>query len=130
MSLAKISLQKGGKIIPLHVNNTETQGLGVTNPSVLVVGDEILVNIRNVKYNLFHSIGAEHYMDEGGKYQSIISPSIFTNSSNTAAKRQRNRCRAKLDASYRHARLFYEVVKSNRASKSRLTKRQDKRYVR
>lgn len=38
MSLAKISLQKGGKIIPLHVNNTETQGLGVTNPSVLVVG--------------------------------------------------------------------------------------------
>ena len=33
MSLAKLSLQEGGEIIPLHVDNTQTQGLGVTNPS-------------------------------------------------------------------------------------------------
>ena len=77
MSLAKLSLQKGGEIIPLHVDNTQTQGLGVTNPSVLVLGEEILVNIRNVKYNLFHSIGAQHYMDEGGKYQSKWGPMSY-----------------------------------------------------
>ncbi len=77
MSLARRSLQEGGKIIPLHIDNSETQGLGVCNPSVLVTEDEILINIRNVKYNLFHAIGAEHYMDEGGKYQSKWGPMSY-----------------------------------------------------
>ncbi len=38
MSLASLSLREGGEIIPLHVDNTETQGLGVTNPSVSSCG--------------------------------------------------------------------------------------------
>lgn len=53
--LVKEVLSNGGTIKPLLVPSNLTEGTGLCNPSILVDGDKILVNIRHVKYNLYHS---------------------------------------------------------------------------
>ena len=53
--LVKEVLDNGGMIKPLLVPSNLTEGTGLCNPSILVDGDKILVNIRHVKYNLYHS---------------------------------------------------------------------------
>ncbi len=53
--LVKTILDAGGSIVPLIVPSELTEGTGLCNPSVLVDGDRVLVNIRHVKYSLYHS---------------------------------------------------------------------------
>ena len=48
-------LNRGGSIKPLLIPSENLEGPSLTNPSVLVVDDKILVNIRNVNYTLYHS---------------------------------------------------------------------------
>lgn len=55
MTFVKLALERGGSIKPLLINSKDLSGPSLTNPSVLVVGNKILVNIRNVNYTLYHS---------------------------------------------------------------------------
>lgn len=55
MNFVKLALENGGTIKPLLINSKDLSGPSLTNPSVLVVNDKILVNIRNVNYTLYHS---------------------------------------------------------------------------
>ncbi len=55
MSFAKLALENGGSIKPLLISPQDLSGPSLTNPSVLVVDEKILVNIRNVNYTLYHS---------------------------------------------------------------------------
>ena len=55
MNFVKIALESGGDIKPLLVPSADLLGPSLTNPSVLVVNDVILVNLRNVNYTLYHS---------------------------------------------------------------------------
>ena len=63
-NLCKIALENGGSLnyllIPAHL----TQGLGITNPSLLMVNGKYLLNLRNVEYSLYHCEGEQ-------KFQSI-----------------------------------------------------------
>jgi hypothetical protein len=54
-NFVKLALDNGGSIKPLLINSKDLLGPSLTNPSVLVVDDKILVNIRNVNYTLYHS---------------------------------------------------------------------------
>lgn len=54
-SLAKLSLDSGGKIYPLIIPSENTNGLGLMNPSVFLDKDKILVNLRSVNYTFYHS---------------------------------------------------------------------------
>jgi predicted GH43/DUF377 family glycosyl hydrolase len=55
MNFAKLALENGGQIKPLLIPSKDILYPSLTNPSVLVVEDKILVNIRNVNYTLYHS---------------------------------------------------------------------------
>lgn len=56
MGFVHDSLKYGGKIKPLIINDSRTEGTGLCNPSVYVYNNEqIFVNIRNVQYMLYHS---------------------------------------------------------------------------
>lgn len=55
MNFVKLALEHGGSIKPLLINSQDLAGPSLTNPSVLVVNNKILVNIRNVNYTLYHS---------------------------------------------------------------------------
>ena len=54
-SLAKLSLDSGGKIYPLIIPSENTNGLGLMNPSIFLDEDKILVNLRSVNYTFYHS---------------------------------------------------------------------------
>lgn len=54
-NFVKLVLENGGEIKPLLLPPNEMPGPSNTNPSVLVVDDKILVNIRNLNYILYHS---------------------------------------------------------------------------
>ena len=54
-TLAKFALERGGSIHPLIIPAELTNGTGLMNPSILIDGGKILVNIRHVNYTFFHS---------------------------------------------------------------------------
>jgi len=54
-NLVKKCLSEGGTIKPLLIPSTKTGGLGIMNPSILIDGDDILVNLRQVNYTFYHS---------------------------------------------------------------------------
>jgi predicted GH43/DUF377 family glycosyl hydrolase len=54
-SFAKLVLEQGGKLKPLIIDSTLTNGTALFNPSLLVDGDKIYVNIRHCQYTLYHS---------------------------------------------------------------------------
>ena len=54
-NLAKFALDRGGSIHPLIIPAELTKGTGLMNPSILIDGEKILVNIRHVNYTFFHS---------------------------------------------------------------------------
>lgn len=54
-TLAEHAIKYGGDIFPLILPASETSGTGLMNPSVLIVDDKILVNIRHVNYTFYHS---------------------------------------------------------------------------
>jgi hypothetical protein len=54
-NFVKLALENGGKLNTLLVDSKDLSGPSLTNPSVLVVDERIIVNIRNVNYTLYHS---------------------------------------------------------------------------
>lgn len=56
--LVYYALKNGGTIHPLLINQKETGGTGLMNPSVFIDNDgKILANIRHINYTLYHSEG-------------------------------------------------------------------------
>jgi hypothetical protein len=55
MKFVEKCLHNGGIIKPLLINHQDLSGPSLTNPSVLVINNKIIVNIRNVNYTLYHS---------------------------------------------------------------------------
>ena len=55
MNLVKLALKHKGVIKPLLIDSHDMRGPSLMNPSVMVVNGEVLVNIRNVNYTLYHS---------------------------------------------------------------------------
>ncbi len=54
-NFVKLALENGGSINTLLIDSKDLSGPSLTNPSVLVVNERIIVNIRNVNYTLYHS---------------------------------------------------------------------------
>jgi hypothetical protein len=54
-NLAKIAIQNGGSIYPLLIDSQNTNGTGLTNPSIFVYKNKFLINLRHVEYTLYHS---------------------------------------------------------------------------
>lgn len=48
-------IKSGGDIFPLILPSTITGGTGLMNPSVLVIDDKVVVNVRHVNYTFYHS---------------------------------------------------------------------------
>lgn len=69
-NLAKIVLEKGGRIRPLLIDSKLTNGTGICNPSIYIDGEDILVNLRHVEYNLFHA-------EFGKKFESRWGPMTY-----------------------------------------------------
>lgn len=55
MNFVKLALENGGDIKPLLIPPQDLSGASLTNPSVLVIDEKIIVNIRNINYTLYHS---------------------------------------------------------------------------
>ena len=55
MNFVKLALEHGGTIKPLVIKPEDLTGPSITNPSVLIYNNKILVNLRNVNYTLYHS---------------------------------------------------------------------------
>jgi predicted GH43/DUF377 family glycosyl hydrolase len=60
-NLVKHLITQGGRIKPLLIPSSLTNGTGLCNPSIFVDGEDILVNIRHVGYNLYHSEKTQKY---------------------------------------------------------------------
>lgn len=52
-NLVKMCLDNGGEIKPLIIPSELTNGTGITNPSIFIDNDKILLNIRHVDYSLY-----------------------------------------------------------------------------
>lgn len=77
MSMQADSICKLGINHPLLIPSHVTKGTGLCNPSVINYRNEIYVNVRLVNYTLYHSIGAKHWQDEGGKFPSRWGPITY-----------------------------------------------------
>jgi hypothetical protein len=55
MNFVKLALESNGSIRPLIISSNDINGPSITNPSVLIYQDKILVNLRNVNYTLYHA---------------------------------------------------------------------------
>lgn len=53
-NLTKAIVERGGAVHFLKIPAEHTMGLGICNPSIYKDGDELLVNLRNVEYVLYH----------------------------------------------------------------------------
>jgi hypothetical protein len=60
-NLCKMALENGGKLVPLIVPYEISKGTGQMNPSILVDGDKLLLNIRNVGYVLVHAENEQRF---------------------------------------------------------------------
>lgn len=65
-NLCKTLLEKGARIKPLVLPLELSGGTGQMNPSVLVDGDKILVNIRCVQYVILHSENEQKFNSRWG----------------------------------------------------------------
>lgn len=54
-NFAKLVIENGGSVHPLIIPSTGLKGPSLTNPSIYLDGDKILVNLRNINYTLYHS---------------------------------------------------------------------------
>lgn len=54
-NFVKLAIKDGGKIMPLIIDASDSNGLGLMNPSVIIDNDQILVVLRNVNYTFYHS---------------------------------------------------------------------------
>jgi hypothetical protein len=54
-SLAKKSINSGGKIYPLIIDSELNNGLGLMNPSIFLDENKTILNLRAVNYTFYHS---------------------------------------------------------------------------
>jgi len=67
MNLVQKSVSQGGKLVPLILPHSTTNGMGLMNPSIFVDDDgDILVNIRHVNYTLYHSEKDQRFFSPWG----------------------------------------------------------------
>jgi len=65
-NLCKRVLSEGGKLITLMIPSKDSKGLGLMNPSILIDGDKILLNLRNINYTLYHCEGQQLFNTRWG----------------------------------------------------------------
>ncbi|NDD82969.1 hypothetical protein EBZ38_01620 [bacterium] len=66
MILSKHVVDNGGSLAPVILPLQYTKGTGIMNPSIMVDGEKILMNIRHINYVLYHS--------ENEKFNHIYGP--------------------------------------------------------
>lgn len=66
INLVKRVLDNGGSIKPLIVPFEESGGTGVTNPSIYIDNGNILVNLRHLNYEIYHSEFDQKYPSWSG----------------------------------------------------------------
>lgn len=71
-NLCKLALQNGGSVNYLIIPSSITEGLGLTNPSILYKDGYYILNLRHVQYALYHSEGEQ-------KYQTLWGPLAYLN---------------------------------------------------
>lgn len=54
-NFAKYVILNGGQLYPLLIDAKYTNGTGLTNPSIFIDQDNILINLRHVEYTLYHA---------------------------------------------------------------------------
>ena len=60
-NLCQLALQNGGSVNYLILPSTTTEGLGLTNPSLLFIDGHYVLNLRHVQYALYHSENEQKY---------------------------------------------------------------------
>ena len=67
MNLVQKSVQHGGKLAPLVIEQGLTSGTGLMNPSIFIDNDgDILVNLRHVNYTLYHAENTQKFPSRWG----------------------------------------------------------------
>lgn len=62
MNLVQKSVEHGGKLAPIVIEQGLTSGTGLMNPSIFIDSDgDILVNLRHVNYTLYHSENTQKF---------------------------------------------------------------------
>lgn len=82
MNFVKLALENGGSIHPLIIPSVDLKGPALTNPSVYLDGDKILVNLRNINYTLYHS--------EKRKFEHHWGPLVYIHPENDLRLRTNN----------------------------------------
>lgn len=67
-NFSKLCLDNGGDIIPLIIPPDLTNGTGITNPSILIDGDKVLLNIRHVGYSLYLCENQQKFQTKWGPF--------------------------------------------------------------
>ena len=65
-NLCKKALEKGGSINYLMIPSSITEGLGITNPSIIYTQGKYLLNLRHVQYTLYHSENQQKFQTPWG----------------------------------------------------------------
>jgi len=67
-NLCKLAIEHGGSVNFLTIPSQDSEGLGLTNPSIYHVPDtgQLLLNLRHVQYALYHSEGKQQYQTPWG----------------------------------------------------------------
>jgi len=82
MNFVKLAIENGGSIHPLVIPSKELKGPALTNPSIYLDGDKILVNLRNINYTLYHS--------EKKKFEHHWGPLVYIHPENDCRLRTKN----------------------------------------
>lgn len=77
-NLGKIILEEGGDISPIMIKSEDADRWSQTNPSVLVLNGDVIVNLRCVEYSLIHA-------DKDQKFWSRWGPLTYSHSENIMA---------------------------------------------
>jgi hypothetical protein len=82
MNFVKHCIENDGSIHPLLIPSQDLKGPSLTNPSIYLDGDRILVNLRNINYTLYHS--------EKKKYEHPWGPLVYIHPENDWKLRTKN----------------------------------------
>jgi hypothetical protein len=81
-NFVKLAIQNNGSIHPLVTPSSLLKGPSLTNPSVYLDGNKLLVNLRNINYTLYHS--------EKKKYEHPWGPLVYIHPENDWKLRTKN----------------------------------------
>lgn len=82
-NLCKKALENGGSVNQLIIPSNITEGLGLTNPSLIYKDGEYLLNLRHVQYTLYHSENEQ-------KFQTMWGPLAYLNPEDDVTLRTTN----------------------------------------